>query len=95
MPLIKLRVMINGSREVEAIYDTGSNVSLINHKMVELLKLELLNDPKVFRTIGGRKRRAANTSEEEHERKDGNGGIRKKKKEKRNRDLEKVQRWRT
>lgn len=54
MPLIKLRVMINGSREVEAIYDTGSNVSLINHKMIESLKLKRFNDPKVFRTISGR-----------------------------------------
>ena len=54
LPLIRLRVVVNGEKEVEALYDTGSNVSLINHDLVNKLRLNLSDDRKIFQTLSGR-----------------------------------------
>ena len=41
-PLIKLKVKINVKLEIKALYDSGSNVTLINQRIAELLKLRLI-----------------------------------------------------
>lgn len=35
-PLIELKIKLNDILEVNAIYDSGSNISLINSKLVHL-----------------------------------------------------------
>ena len=53
-PLIKVRVTVNNKIEVEAVYDTGSNVSLINYDLVNKLKISLIEDKRLFSTLGGK-----------------------------------------
>lgn len=40
-PLIKVKVLLNDSLEVNGIYDSGSNVSLINSKLLKIHKNSL------------------------------------------------------
>ena len=47
-------VVANGRREVEAFYDTGSNVSLIDHDLVNKLELNISDDKTIFQTPSGR-----------------------------------------
>lgn len=47
-PLIKLRVTVNGKEEVEAVYDSGSNVPLIDYDIINKLKIRLLEDRKML-----------------------------------------------
>ena len=46
-------MVVDGHHKVTAIYDTGSNISLINYKLVKLLKLNLINNKNIFKSIGG------------------------------------------
>ena len=52
-PLIKLRVQVDKKKSVEAIYDSGSNVSLINYRIIEELKHELMNQGGMLKTLSG------------------------------------------
>ena len=52
-PLIKIRIGIDKELKTDAIYDTGSNVSLINEKLVRILKKKSEKDEQVFKTING------------------------------------------
>ena len=54
MPLIKLKVIVNGEREVEAIYDSGSNVTLINYNLMKELKTNLMEQRNLFNTVSGK-----------------------------------------
>ena len=51
-PLIRLNVIVN-SKEVTGIYDSGSNVTLINSSIVEDLKDNLLQNEQTFKTLSG------------------------------------------
>ncbi|MCI4432150.1 MAG: retroviral-like aspartic protease [Nitrosopumilus sp.] len=51
--LIKINVIIDDKLKVKAVYDSGSNISLINQKIVDDLKLSLMNNKKAFKTISG------------------------------------------
>ena len=44
---------INDKKEVTAVYDSGSVISLINSKLVELLKIDLVANKSIFKTISG------------------------------------------
>lgn len=45
--------MIDNHRNVKAIYDTGSNVSLINYNIIKDLKKEIKKEKTFFKTING------------------------------------------
>lgn len=56
-PLIKIRLVLNNSLEVFGIYDSGSNVSLINSRLLKLNDKRTRNSKKSnLRTINGVKR---------------------------------------
>jgi len=39
--------------KIKAVYDSGSNVSLVNQKVVDILKLSLKKNKFAFKTING------------------------------------------
>lgn len=53
IPLIKLKVKINGEKYVEGIYDSGSNVTLVNAKVLDTIKTQLFKHKSLLRTISG------------------------------------------
>lgn len=42
-----------GKLNVTAIYDSGSQVSLLNHKLIDILKVNLMNNKSIFKSING------------------------------------------
>lgn len=57
MPLIKLNVKINQKDKKiklnNVLYDSGSNISLINHKIIKKLKIKSFKDHMIFKSMGG------------------------------------------
>lgn len=51
--MIKLRVVICDKIKTKAIYDSGSNVTLISERIADLLKLKLIEKKNVLKTISG------------------------------------------
>ncbi|KAK9885605.1 hypothetical protein WA026_012367 [Henosepilachna vigintioctopunctata] len=51
-PLIRLNVKINNKR-VTGIYDSGSNATLVNSKIIEEFKENIFQNKQIFRTISG------------------------------------------
>lgn len=39
--------------QIKAIYDSGSNVSLLNQRIADLLKLNLVQNKNAFKTLNG------------------------------------------
>lgn len=55
-PLIKIKLLVNNTLDISGIYNSGSNVSLINSKLLNLRKKEKFNLQTVnLRTINGEK----------------------------------------
>lgn len=56
-PLIRVKIRLNDTLDTFGLYDSGSNVSLINSRIVKL-KNEKLNEPKSsgLKTINGVKK---------------------------------------
>lgn len=53
-PLIKLKILLNGTLNAVGIYDSGSNVSLINSKILRIKKEDKIKNEKLnLRTING------------------------------------------
>ncbi len=56
MPLIRVKIIIDDTAEIEGIYDSGSNVSLINKKILKIknnFNFENNSKSSVLRTING------------------------------------------
>jgi len=51
--LITVNVLVDKKKIVKGVYDSGSNITLINQKIVDELKTKLMNDHNLFRTISG------------------------------------------
>lgn len=58
-PLIEIKVMLNDSLELNGVYDSGSNVSLINSRLLKKTKINEINntDNRVLKTISGDRKR--------------------------------------
>lgn len=55
-PLIKIKLLINDTLETSGIYDSGSNVSLINSRLLSLKKIPNYNKNAGLKTINGVKK---------------------------------------
>lgn len=55
-PLIKIKLLINDTLETSGIYDSGSNVSLINSRLLSLKKIPIHNKKAGLKTINGVKK---------------------------------------
>lgn len=55
-PLIKIKLLINDTLETSGIYDSGSNVSLINSRLLALKKIHTHNKKAGLKTINGVKK---------------------------------------
>lgn len=51
--MIKIHVLIDKKLNIKAVYDSGSNVSLISKRVVDLLKSSLIKNKALFKTING------------------------------------------
>lgn len=51
--MIKLHVVINDKLDIRALYDSGSNVTLLNQRIADLLKLRLIKEKGILKTISG------------------------------------------
>ena len=51
--MIKLKVVVNRDKEIEAVYDSGSNVTLVNYKLIDQLKSNIIKHQCLFKTLGG------------------------------------------
>jgi hypothetical protein len=52
-PLIKLNVVINDKFKIKALYDCASNVTLLNKRIAKLLRLRLMKQKSILKTING------------------------------------------
>lgn len=55
-PLIKIKLLINDTLETSGIYDSGSNVSLINSRLLSLKRIPSYNKSAGLKTINGVKK---------------------------------------
>ena len=53
-PLIEVKVILNGNTICKGIYDSGSNITLINSKLVNIKDLMKNNFNSTIKTISGR-----------------------------------------
>ena len=53
LPLIKLNVRINKNLDIEGVYDSGSNTTLVHYDVIQKLKVGLMNKKSMFRTLSG------------------------------------------
>jgi hypothetical protein len=44
---------VNGNHVVDAVYDSGSNVSLVNFDLIKKLKARIFGCQRIFKTLGG------------------------------------------
>lgn len=51
--MIKIKVIADEKYNIKAIYDNGSTCSLVNEKIIQLLKSKLINNKTILRTING------------------------------------------
>lgn len=48
-----MNVQVNGEQDVEGIYDSGSNATLVNYHVIKRLKQDLMKCKGVFKTLSG------------------------------------------
>ena len=49
-----MNVLVNDAMEVKAVYDSGSNATLINYDLIKSLKSNLIEQKSIFKTLGGK-----------------------------------------
>jgi transposase InsO family protein len=52
-PLIKINVVIDNKMKIKAVYDSGSNATLINQRVIDLLKSSLIRHKSALKLMNG------------------------------------------